>query len=58
MKRICLGIILLFFVINSVACAKTYDISKISQVKLVTEYSAETTVESDGYSYFWFISTV
>ena len=44
MKKLFLEIILLVFVINSIAFAKTYDLSQISQVKLVTEYSDDTTV--------------
>ena len=45
MKKMCIGIILLVFGINSIAFAKIYDLSQISQAKHVSEYSADTTVD-------------
>ena len=45
MKRALFEIILLVFIINSVSFARTYDLSQISQVKLVSEYPTDTIVD-------------
>ncbi len=45
MKKLVLLILFLLLTSVNIVFAKTYDLSQISQVKLVTEYSAETTVD-------------
>lgn len=45
MKRLFFTIVILVIAGVNVAFAQTYDFSQISQVKLVSEYSPETSVE-------------
>ncbi len=45
MRKLLLSILVLVFVSVSIAIANNYDLSQISQARLVTSYSADTTVD-------------
>lgn len=45
MKKVLFGVIVLVLGISNFVFAKTYDLSQINQVKLVTEYDKDTTVD-------------
>ena len=44
MKKILVIVLFAFSTLN-IACAKVYDLSQISRVKLVTEYSPDTAID-------------